>query len=151
MNAKHILFILIVTLFVSQVLAACGAPATPLAVTSEPTTPPPAPTATPEPVDPAAIAQSFYQAYNAGDLESLMALVAEDIKVRGGMVVTGKDRFQFVMQADLKQGFQAEISDLKVEGDRATYNVTVYNNAGSVLITGVETLQVKDGLIILFE
>jgi ketosteroid isomerase-like protein len=101
--------------------------------------------------EPIWIAQEFYRAYNEGDLESLMASVAEDIKVRGGAYLTGKDRFRFNMQADLKQGFQAEISDLKVEGDRVTYNVTVYNNAGSVLITGMETLQIKDGLIILIE
>jgi len=154
MNTNRILFILFVTLCVAQALAACGSPATPAALPSEPSsisTSAPAPTVTPEPVDPAAIAQSFYQAYNEGDLEALMALVADDIKVRGGAYLTGKDRFQFNYQADLKQGFQVEISDLKAEGDRVTYSVRVYNKNGSLLISGVETLQIKDGLIILIE
>jgi hypothetical protein len=151
MNTKRMLFILFVMFCVAHVFASCAGLATPAAPASEPTTAPLASTATPEPIDPAAIAQSFYQAYNEGDLEALMALVAEDIKVRGQTYLTGKDRFGFNMQADIDLGFQAEISDLKVEGDRVTYNVTVYNNAGSVLIRGVETLQVKDGLIILFE
>ena len=147
MNTKRILFLIFV--IVAQVLAACGT-ANPIA--EQPTVaPPPAPTATPEPVDPAAIAQDFYQAYNEGDLEALMALVADDVKVRGGAYLTGKDRFRFNMQSDLKLGFQAEISDLKVEGDSVTYNVRAYNNNGSLMIAGIEKLQIKDGLIILLE
>jgi hypothetical protein len=102
-------------------------------------------------VDPAAIAQSFYQAYNAGDLEALMALAAEDIKVRGGAYLTGKDRFRFNMEADLKQGFQGEIGDLQVDGDTVTYTVRIYNQSGTLLITGEETLHIKDGLIYLID
>jgi hypothetical protein len=152
MNAKLLYSkLMILALTVALFLAACGVPATAAEVPSEPTAILPAPTATPEPVDPATIAQSFFQAYNEGDLEALMALVAEDIKVRSGMYLTGKDRYRFNMQADINLGYQAEISDLKVEGDRVTYNLTVYNNAGSVLFRGMETLQIKDGLIILIE
>ena len=149
MNTKS--FLLIMFILVAQVLMACGtaAPATSI---SEPTTlPPPAPTATPGPVDPAAIAQSFYQAYNAGDLEALMALVAEDVKCRSGCYLIGKDRFRLYIQTDLNKGLQAEISELKVEGDKVTYRVDIYSNAGFLQISGVETLHIKDGLIILIE
>ena len=148
MNNKHILFILFVIL--AQVLAACGT-AAPAAPVSEPTTAPAVPTPTPEPADPAVVAQSFYQAYNAGDLEALMALVAEDVKCRGGCYLTGKDRFRLYIQTDLNKGLQAEISDLNVEGDKVTYRVDIYSNAGFLQISSVETLHIKDGLIILIE
>jgi len=147
MNTKRILFISFIIM--AEALAACGTAATPVA---EPTTaPPPAPTATPVPADPAAIVQSYYRAYNAGDLEALMALVAEDVKCRGGCYLTGKDRFRFLIQGDITTGTQYEISDLKVEGDKVTYTVGVYSNAGFLQFSGVETMQIKDGLIILIE
>lgn len=149
MNTKHISIVLLI-IGVVATLAACGT-AVPTSPASEPTTPPPVPTATPEPVDPATIAQSFYQAYNAGDIEALMALVAEDVKCRGGCYLTGKDRFRLYIQTDLTKGFQAEISDLKVEGDKVTYRVDINSNAGFLQISAVETLQIKDGLIILIE
>ena len=131
MNTKRILFILFVML--AQVLAACGAPATP------------------EPADPAAIAQNFYKALNDGDIEAVMAFVAEDVKCRGGCYLTGKDRYRLYIQADIDRGWRYEIKDLKVEGDRVTYTVDVYSNAGLFQITLVETLQIKDGLIILIQ
>jgi hypothetical protein len=149
MNTKYILFILFIIL--AQALAACGTATTLAIPTLVPTTAPLVPTATLEPVDPAAIAQSFYQAYNSGDLEALMALVAEDVKCRGGCYITGKDRFQFYIQTDLNKGFQAEISDLNVEGDKVTYRVDIYSSAGFLQISGVETLHIKDGLIVLIE
>src|SRR5678816_3654091 len=154
MSTKNTLFVLFLTLCVAQVLAACGSQTAPAAIPSEPasvSTAAPAPTATPEPVDPAAIAQSFYQAYNAGDIEAAMALVAEDMKCRGGCYLTGKERFRFYIQGDINQGLQVEISDLKVEGDKVTYQVEVYSQAGAFQIRGMETLQIQDGLIILLE
>lgn len=149
MNPKRMLFLLFVIL--AQILSACGTAATPASPTLVPTTASPVPTATPVPANPADIAQSFYQAYNAGDLEALMALVAEDVKCRGGCYITGKDRYRLYIQADLNKGLQAEISELIVEEDKVTYRVDIYSNAGFLEISGVETLQIKDGLIILFE
>ena len=152
MNTKYTLFVLF--LIMAQVLAACGSQTAPAAIPSEPAsvaTAAPAPAATPEPVDPAAIAEGFYQAYNAGDIEAAMALVAEDMKCRGGCYLTGKDRFRFYIQGDINQGQQVDISDLKVEGDKVTYTVEVYSKGGAFLVRGIETLQIQDGLIILLE
>jgi ketosteroid isomerase-like protein len=47
-----------------------------------------------KPSDPSAIAQNFYQALNAGDLEAAMTLVADDVKCRGECYFTGKDLFR---------------------------------------------------------
>jgi hypothetical protein len=147
MNAKQFALVLVVAVF----LVACGAPATPSAVSSEPTTAPPAPSVTLEPVDPAAIAQSFNKAVNDGDIEAAMALVAEDIKCRGAVYLTGKQSYRSVIQADINSGARTEISDLKIEGDKVTYNWEGYSEAGFFLARGTETLQIKDGLIICCE
>ena len=150
MNTKDTLFILCVIL--AQALAACGTTA-PTAPASEPTAAPPVPTATPEPVDPAAIAQEFYKATNAGDLEAAMALVAEDVKCRGGCYLTGKEAFRSYIlgSINLGNGGQVELSDLQVEGDKVTYRWEAYNKDGSFVASGVEALQIQDGKIILME
>jgi hypothetical protein len=150
MNTKRILFFLFVTLCVAQILSACGtaAPSTPA---SEPTTTPPAPTATLRPVDPAAIAQSYYKALNDGNLEAAMALVAEDVKCRGGCYFTGKDYLRSTIVGSIDDGWQTELSDLKVDGDKVTYRWEVYNKDGNLSASGVETLHIKDGLITLIE
>jgi len=145
MNTKHLLFILLVIL--AQALAACGT-ATPAASASEPTI---APTAMPELANPSAIAQDFYKATNNGDIEAAMALVAEDVQCRGGCYLTGKESFRSWIQGGINSGGRVEISDLKVEGDKVTYNWTAYNKDGVYVAEGVETLQIKDGQIILME
>jgi hypothetical protein len=134
MNTKRIL--LFVTLCVAQVLTACGTTA---------------PTITPEPVDPAAIAQEFYQALNDGDLEAAMALVADDIRQQGDLPITDKESFRSLLQTMIDSGERTEISNLKVEGDQATYDWELYSKDGVLVVRGVETLQLQDGLIILFE
>jgi hypothetical protein len=150
-NTKHILFILFVIL--APLLVACGT-AAPAAPVSEPTTAPSVPTSTPEPVDPAAIAQEFYRATNAGDLEAAMALLAENVKCRGGCYITGKEAFRSYIQGSINiggGGSRVELSDLQVEGDKVTYRWEAYNKDGNFVASGVETLQVKDGQIILME
>jgi len=148
MNSKRLLFILFV--IVIQALAACGisSPAIPV---SGPTAAPPVPTASPEPVDPAAIAQNFYKAINAGDIEAAMALVAEDVQCRGACYLTGKESFRSYIQGSINMGGRVELSDLKVDGDKVAYNWTAYNKDGVYVAEGVETLQIKDGQIILME
>jgi hypothetical protein len=148
MKIKYTLLISFVLL--AQAVAACGT-ATPIAPVSEPTAAPPVPTATPEPVDPAAIAQEFYKATNAGNLDAAMALVAEDVQCRGGCYITGKQSFQTWIQGSINRGGRVEISDLKVEGDKVTYNWEAFSEDGFFQARGVETLQIKDGLIVLME
>ena len=149
MNTKYILFVLFVLL--AQVISACGAAATPAVPTLAPTIALPVPTATPEPVDPAAIVQSYYKALNDGDLEAAMALVAEDVKCRGGCYYTGKDFWRSTIEGSIDDGWRTEISDLQVEGDKVTYRWEVYNKDGNLSASGVGTLHIKDGLIILAE
>ena len=150
MNTKYVLLILIVIL--AQALAACGS-AAPTAPVSEPTLAPAVPTAMPEPVDPAAIAQDFYKAVNAGDIESAMALVAEDVKCRVGCYITGKEAFRSFIQGSINigGGGRVDISDLQVEGEKVTYRWEAYNQDGSFVASGGESLQIKNGHIILME
>jgi ketosteroid isomerase-like protein len=102
------------------------------------------------PSDPASIAQYFYKAINTGDLEAAMALVADDIQCRGDCYINGISSFRSFIQASINTGL-TEISDLQVEGDTVTYNWTGLSKAGFVQARGVETLQIKDGKIILME
>jgi ketosteroid isomerase-like protein len=101
--------------------------------------------------DPAAIAQNFYQAINAGDIEAAMILVADDVKCRGECYFTGKDLFRAYIQSGISRGDRIDISDLKVEGDKVTYNWRGYSKAGFFQAGGTESLQIKDGLIALLE
>jgi hypothetical protein len=117
----------------TQILAACGT------------------AATPEPADPAVMAQEFYKALNGGNLEEAMALVSDDIKQQGDLPITDKESFQSLLQTMIDSGERTEISNLKVEGDQATYDWELYSKDGVLVVRGVETLHVKDGLIVLFE
>jgi len=128
MNIKNMLFILCVIL--AQTLAACGAEA---------------------PADPAAIAQNFYKAVNEGDIDAAMALVADDIKCRGSCYITGIESLRAYIQGGINANGKTEISALKVEGDTVTYNWMAYSKEGFLEARGVETLQIKDGKIILME
>src|SRR6185295_7115519 len=106
---------------------------------------------TEKPSDPSAIAQNFYQAINAGDIEAAMALVADDVKCRGECYFSGKDLFRAFMMSATNRGDRIDISDLKVEGDQVSYNWKAYSKAGFFQAAGTETLQIKDGLIFLME
>jgi ketosteroid isomerase-like protein len=106
-----------------------------------------------ESADPSAIAQEFYSAVNAGDIEAAMALVAEDVKCQGGCYLNGKEAFRSYILGSIKlaRGGHVELSDLQVEGDNVTYYWKAYNKDGNLSASGVEALQIKDGLIILME
>lgn len=80
-----------------------------------------------------------------------MALVAEDIKCRGAVYLTGKQSYRSLVQADINDGGRGEISNLKVEGDTVSYNWEAYSEAGFFQARGTETLQIKDGLIVYCE
>lgn len=106
---------------------------------------------TAHPSDPTTITQNFYQAINDGDIEAAMALVAEDVKCRGECYFSGKDLFRSYMLSATHRGDRIDISDLKVEEDKVSYNWKAYSKAGFFQAAGVETLQIKDGLIVLME
>ena len=106
---------------------------------------------TENPSDPAGITQQFYQALNDGNLEAAMTLVADDVKCRGECYFTGKDLFRDFMKSAPDRGDQFELSDRKVEGDKVLYNWKAYSKAGFFQAAGTETLQIRDGLIVLME
>jgi ketosteroid isomerase-like protein len=87
----------------------------------------------------------------ATNLEEAMALLAEDVKMRGGAYINGKDRFRFYIQGTLNRDGHGELSDLQVEGDKVTYRWEAFNSDGNIVASGVETLHIKDGLIVLIE
>ncbi len=154
MNSKQ-LFPSVFCLGLLFILAAC-ANAIPAASPPEPTVAPTivptlAPTAAPEPADLTTITQNFYQALNDGDLDAAMELVAMDVQCRGECYFTGKDLFRAFMQAATNRGDQFELSDLKEEGNTVSYNWKAYSKAGFFQAAGTESLQFRDGLIVLME
>ena len=151
MNKKRLFLTLTILTVASLFLAACGsaAPATPTSapvmdLTSEPVV-------TLPDVDPATIAQDFYKAINAQDIEAAMALVADDVKCRGACYLTGKASFRSFMQGSINMGGHVELADLKVDGDKVSYVWTAYNTDNVPVAHGSETLQIQNGLIILME
>ena len=149
MNTKRILIILFV-LF-TQVLAACGTGA----ATAEPKsaispTQAPIATATPEPVDPAEVVTKFWESINAYDFDTAMSFVADDIKCRGTVYMTGKDKFRVYLESAQKPGNKYVIRNLVVSGDTVTYDwQALRNDAVQAGGTG-ESMIIKDGKIIEF-
>ena len=128
MKIKNMLFILFIVL--AQALAACGAST---------------------PTDPAAIAQNFYKVVNEGDIDAAMALVSDDVQCRGACYLNGIESFRAYIQGGINANGKTEISDLKVEGDTVTYHWIAYTKEGFIDAQGEETLNIKDGKIILMQ
>ena len=154
MNSKHLLPP-IFCLGLLFILTAC-ANATPVAPPPEPTVAPTVaptfvPTVIPQPADLTMLTQNFYQALNDGDLDTAMELVATDVQCRGECYFTGKELFRAFMQAATSRGDRFELSDLKEEGDTVFYHWKAYSKAGFFQAAGTESLQFKDGLIVLME
>lgn len=123
-------------LVVALVLTACGA-----------TAPASAPT------EPAAIAQSFWDAIIAKDMDAAMAFLADDVNLLGGpFYAYDKAKFsEFMSSEEATATF--EISDLKaVSADTVTYNMKVISENGFLIDEEADLkIQVKDGKIILLE
>lgn len=101
--------------------------------------------------NPEEIVQGFYQALNDGDLQTAMTFIADDIECRGHCYITGKDSFQTFVQGNIDDNDQFEISELRVAGDKVTFNYTI-QRGDSVLARGVDSvMQVQVGKIIYFE
>ncbi|MBC7879549.1 MAG: nuclear transport factor 2 family protein [Anaerolineales bacterium] len=98
------------------------------------------------------IVQQYYALINAGDLESAMSFVADDVKCRGACYLTGKASYQTYVEGIIHNGGRKEISNFTVDGDKVTYYYAFYNKDGrDVIISGTEFMQFKDGKIILIE
>ena len=136
---KTRLFILIA--MVVLVMAACG-PSAPSAV---------APVAGTEP---AAVAQVIHTAMNAQNLEAAMALIADDAVFKNtppsGATLTGKDAIRVWVQRQVDTKTIGEISDLKVTGDRVTFNAKA-TRGGAPLAGGPAAIIIKNGKITLWD
>ena len=108
-------------------------------------------TAAPEFVSPDEIVQDFYQAMNDGDIETAISFAGNDIECRGHCYITGKDAFQTFIQGNVDHNDRFEISELRVDGNKVTFNYVIYR-ANSVLARGIDSvMQIQDGKIIYFE
>ena len=146
MNIRAALFILFVIM--APVLAACGAGSL-FSVNSTPTV---VPTPTTDPLQSAKIVRAFWDALEAGDLETAMVYVAEDASCTGYCYFTGKTAFKNYLQGYLEAGHMTKISELKSVGSIVTYRWEVYRNGNYVQGgDGDEIMQVEDGQIVYWE
>jgi ketosteroid isomerase-like protein len=132
MKAKSTYLFLILVL--ASILTACGAPA--------PTAP-----------DPVTIAQGFWDAIQAKNVDAAMAFVADDI-VTDGLPAhfTNKADFSAFMVSGEKDGSVFEITDLKLASeDTVTYTMILNLRDNTEAVSGLAKLQVKDGKITYME
>ena len=123
------LFVLLAT-----ILLACGAP-------------------TPAASDPVTIAQGFWDAIQAKNVDAAMAFVADDV-VTDGLPVhfTNKADFSAFMVSGEKDGSIFEITDLKLASeDTVTYTMKLYLRGNTEAFNGLGKLHVKDGKIVYIE
>lgn len=135
MKPKFMCVMLVVLLI--QGLSACGGASTAAII--------------PEAASADEVVQGFYQAMNDGDLESAMTFIADDMECRGYCYITGKDSFQTFIQGNIDHNDQFEISELKIDGDKVTFNYVI-RRGDFILARGLDSvMQVQDGQIIYFE
>jgi limonene-1,2-epoxide hydrolase len=146
MNIKAFLLIMII---LSQVLVACGSNGFAAAAVSTPTA---MPTPTTDPMQSAKIVQAFWDALEAGDLETAMVYVADDVSCTGFCYFHGKETFRSYLQGYLDAGFTTKISDIRNVGSIVTYSWAVYRN-GNFVRGGDndEIMHVENGKIVYWE
>jgi hypothetical protein len=131
----------------AQVLSACSS-------TISPATPPATPELTPtaDPFHAGKIVQAYWDALAAGDLETALSYVHDDISCRGSCYLTGKAMFRFYLEGYLKSGYLTKISDVKNVGNLVMYAWEVYRN-DLFIQTGAEPeiMELKDDQIIYWE
>jgi hypothetical protein len=133
MNIKTKYLFLFVLL--ASILTACGAPASTVA-------------------DPVTIAQGFWDAIHAKNVDAAMAFVADDV-VTDGLPAhfTNKADFSaFMLSEVIDDGTILEVADLKLASeDTVTYTMKVDLRGNTEAFSGLGKLQVKDGKIVYLE
>ena len=144
MNIKRTFLILFI---LAQVLTACAGN-----LTFTTPTPIVQPTPTNDPLSAAKVVQAFWDALEAGDLETAMLYVDDDITCSVFCHFSGKQIFQSYLQGYLDAGYLTKIGDLKSVGNIVTYSWEVHRN-GFFLRRGEddEVMEVEDGKIIYWE
>lgn len=146
MNIKATLLILFIIL--AQILAGCGSGGL-SAGASVPTV---MATPTADPLQSAKIVQAFWDALEAGDLETALVYLDEDAVCAGNCYFKGKGTFQTYLRGYLAGGFTTKISDVKNIGSIVTYSWAVYRNGIFVQSgDGDEIMHVEDGKIVYWE
>ena len=146
MNIRAVCCLLTI-LIVSLSLNACSS--TLLPATSIPTM---TVTPTADPSESAKIVQAFWEALEAGDVDTAMTYVDEQAVCAGGCYFTGKAMFRAVFQSYHNGGFVTKISDLKNVGSIVTYSWEVYRDGKFIQAgKGDEMMQVENGKIILWQ
>ena len=103
-------------------------------------------------LSPEEVVQGFWDAIKNQDFATAMSLVSDDIKCRGTVYMTGKDRFQIYIESSYKgTGSTLEISNLVVEGDTVTYDWSGYQDGFFQLGGTGESMTVENGVIVLFQ
>jgi hypothetical protein len=115
----------------ASILTACGAPA-------------------PEPLT---IAQGFWDAIHAKNVDAAMAFVADDIVTDGlPSHFTNKADFSAFMSSGVNDGTILEITDLKLASeDTVTFTYKIILRGNTEAGSGLGKLQVKDGKIVYVE
>jgi len=146
MNIKPAFLIVFI---LTQILAACTGNLT--AATPVPI-PPVQLTPTNDPFSSAKVVQAFWDALEAGDLETAMVYVGDDITCAGACHFSGRLTFQSYLQGYLNGGFVTKISDLKSVGSIVTFSWEVHRN-GQFLRRGEddEMMEVENGKIVYWE
>ena len=134
MKTKFFFTTIIVTLL-AMTLAACGAGATPTASQS----------------DPAAVITAINEKMNAGDVDGVMALIADNAVFHNapprGATLDTRDEIRNWIQRQVDTKTMAELSDLKVDGNSVSWSVKVSRN-GSPFGSGMTVAVVEDGKVI---
>lgn len=146
MNIKAIFFILSVFIL-AQLLSACGS-----LLPSVPPTATPMPTPTLDPMQSAKIVQAFWDALEAGDVETAMAYVDDEAVCAGRCYFTGKTAFHYFLLGYLQAGHVTKISNVKNVGSIVTYSWEVYRKGYFVERgDGDEVMHVENGKIVYWE
>lgn len=144
MNFKAKSFVLF--LILSQILVGCTSELIPFFATPTPTI---MPTPTIDPLSSAKIVKTFWDALEAGDLETAMVYVDDDVVCSGYCHFSGKGTLRTYLQGYLDAGLVTQIGDLKAVGSIVTYSWEVSRN-GLFLQHGEENemMQVENGKIV---
>jgi len=96
--------------------------------------------------EPVEVVEAFNDEMNAGDLDAAMNFIAEDAVFKIVQTFSGKSEIRDMLQEEIDNGMQAEIIDIRAEGDRVFWTLLVDFGAGKDewSYDGI----VQDGLIV---
>ena len=102
-------------------------------------------------LSPEEVVQGFWDAVNNQDFETAMSLVTDDIKCRGTLYTTGKDRFQtYIVSTYQGTGRSYEINNVSVSGDTVTYDWRAFRDGAFQAAGEGESMVIENGKIVQF-